>query len=131
MIVRMRGSAFLAAFGLPLAGCSVLLDWSDYSGGSSDASNVDMSKVADGPSQTIMDAAIAVDVTATTTTDAHDAQSPEDVVAAVETGQPEAAGPTCDLPACPTQVCTITVYFRACCLPDGGCGCESPTGPCM
>jgi len=49
-------------------------------------------------------------------------------------GELEAAGATCDLAACPVNSCNITVYFRACCLADGGCGCSSTVpspGPCM
>jgi hypothetical protein len=132
MIVRMRGSVFLALLALPVAGCSVLLDWSDYSGGSSDAGSVDMSNVVDSSSQNVKDAAVAMDVT--TMTDPHDAPSPEDVGAEAEAGPPEASGPTCDITSCPTQTCDITVYFRACCLPDGGCGCQSTIpepGTCM
>jgi hypothetical protein len=133
MVVGMRGSVFLAVLALPVAGCSVLLDWSEYSGGPSDAASVDVANVADSSSPNdVTDAAVAMDVT--TMTDPHDVQASEDVGAEAEAGQPEAAGPTCNIATCPTQSCDITVYFRACCLPDGGCGCQSTIpepGTCM
>jgi hypothetical protein len=126
MLVKMRGSTFLAVLAFPLAGCSVLLDWNDYSGGTPDAANVDMPDLADSTAsdaaEPVTDASVVVDVASPA--DVHEAQA-----SALDTGaeeeSPEAAGPTCDVNSCPTASCNITVYFHACCLPDGGCGCQS------
>jgi hypothetical protein len=131
MLFRMRGSVLLAVLGVSLAGCSVLLDWSDYTGGvSTGGATVDAPDgVADSAtvsvrdaSRTVVDAARTV-LDAAPTIDAQDSGPSDDEDAA-----------TCNLSACPTNTCDITVYFHACCMPDGGCGCQStiPTpGACM
>jgi len=129
MLLRMRGSVFLAVLGVSLAGCSVLLDWSDYTGGVTTGGAIvdapdgvvdSATEPVHDASRTDVDAAPTV-VDAAPTIDAQDSGPPDDEDAA-----------TCDLSACPTNTCNITVYFRACCLPDGGCGCQSPPpGVCM
>jgi hypothetical protein len=129
MLFRMRGSVFLAILALPLGGCSMLLDWSDYTGGLA----VDASTgVPDSSVAPVSDASVAPDVSSTV--DARDVGQPDNEDVAVMTPPPADASSSCDLPACPTNTCNITVYYHSCCLPDGGCGCYTvfPTaGPCM
>jgi len=122
MIEGMRGSLLLAVLGLPLAACSVLLDWSDYTGGvpDSDGGFNGVSDSGDGsfgePDAT--DGAAMSDL--------HDASS--DAAAVVEAAVVEAASAdaqvesTCVKSECPTSYADITVAFQACCLSDGGCG---------
>jgi hypothetical protein len=125
----MRGSAFLAALAIPLVACSVLLDWSGYTGGSPDASVVGVVNEDDGAAAAVQDGAPA---------DPPDrgAASPEDVAApAVDVGTGESQAATVCVPAqCPASAESITVEFQPCCLPDGGgCGVEAtfPVGsPC-
>jgi len=133
MLFRMRGSVFLAILGLALGGCSLLLDWSDYTGGAGVGSTVDASVgMADSAVMPVSDASVAPD--GSSTVDARDAAPSDDEDAMVMTPPPADASSSCDLPACPTNSCNITVYYHSCCLPDGGCGCYTvfPTaGPCM
>jgi hypothetical protein len=139
MLFRMRGSAFLAALAIPLAACSVLLDWSEYTGGSPDASVVDAVNQNDSEAAAVLDAAPADPPD-------REASSPDDVAApaidagtvdagTVDAGTGESEAATACVPAqCPNSSESITVEFQPCCLPDGGgCGVEMlfPAGsPC-
>ena len=121
----MRGSWLLAVLGLAVTGCSVLLDWSDYTGGDASASSATVVEAA----APVKDAASEV-ASMTTIVDA----GAPDVGVADDgaTSEAQDGASTCNLAACPTAV-NITVEYYACCLPDGGCGLQTrfPPGPCM
>jgi hypothetical protein len=120
MIERMRGSLLLAVLGLPLAACSVLLDWNDYTGGVPD-SDGGVNGVSDSGDGSLGEP----DATDAAMSEPHDAS---DAAAVVEAAVVEAASPdaqvesTCVMSKCPTSYADITVAFQACCLSDGGCG---------
>jgi hypothetical protein len=111
----------------------VLLDWSDYTGGvTADAPN----GVADSATEAAPDASRTGDASrAGDASAAVDASPAVDARDAGPSDDEDATPPVvCNLATCPTNTCDITVYFRACCIPDGGCGCQSTIpslGPCM
>src|ERR1700678_1033461 len=114
----MRGSVLLAAVALPLGGCSVLLDWADYTGGLPDAAAVELSDGGGAEMDAFvteagpMDAGPPADVFSTM--GPHDAQSLQpETGAELESGSVEAEASTCDLSLCPTA-CNITVEYHVC-----------------
>jgi hypothetical protein len=121
----MRRSLLLVLGLAPSVGCSVLLDWDDYTGGLD--AGVDVVAPIEDAGTPSPEAS-----TDATTVELHDAEASTPVEAAPP--EETSTAPTCDIASCPTQVCRITVEFQPCCLPEGGCGCQATipsVGPCM
>ena len=114
---------------LSLASCSILLDWSDYTGGTVDGAE----------SSIASDAALADTDSTSDGTEADEGTPKRDGGSADRGAQDAGVGPSdvgegappCDLSLCAN--CDITLEYQACCLPDGGCGChmQIPLTACM
>jgi hypothetical protein len=158
MLPRWVGVGALATYTMTLAACSLLLDWTGYTGGDAGA-GVSTADARDGVAAADsgdggIDAAPPAACGPRTCGGCCEPDGCAGGFAAASCGQggeacqscaaqglacsngrcgnpPDGGGPpsTCSLIACKTLLTCLATIDIACCLPDGSCGCESILGP--